>query len=172
MTDNDVIKSLETCMEGNCYNGNCKYFNRNYKIDECMADMLPDLYDLINRKKAEIERLQEANRTINEYNGKLKNLVTERDLEIERLQYANETNIASCGTLHHRLKDIKVESIKRFAYDVIEEIDDAIHSNYNVIEEREKKHNANRYEDGVCLMCDGKISAMLGLKEYIFNTIR
>ena len=58
MTDNDIIKALECCIgdtEGrNCFD--CPL----YEIVDCQPQMYFDVLDLINRQKAEIERLQGA----------------------------------------------------------------------------------------------------------------
>ena len=53
MTDNEIIKRLERCV---------KCGNRNYNTDIIL--------DLINRQKAEIERLKECPKCIYEYDGK------------------------------------------------------------------------------------------------------
>lgn len=63
MTDNEIIKALKCCKKGNTcsncpYNGKCtdEDFNDNY--------LLKDVIDLINRQKAEIERLQKHNSVV------------------------------------------------------------------------------------------------------------
>ena len=47
------------------------------------------------------------------------------------------------------------------------EIIDARNSNFEAIKERETKHNVNRYEDGFCQYCDGKIHALDGIFYFI-----
>ena len=58
MTDTEIIKALETHLsdEGKC--SECAYLEN---IGSCVGIMHKDLYDLINRQKAEIERLQAHN---------------------------------------------------------------------------------------------------------------
>lgn len=58
MSDNEIIEALECCnskKRGNCLN--CQYHN--YSAN-CLDDMMNDVLDLINRQKAEIERLKET----------------------------------------------------------------------------------------------------------------
>ena len=63
MTDNEIIMGLTQCIgvDGSCrvcpYWGKCEYENNDV--------MLKDVCDLINRQKAEIERLQEEVRIAN-----------------------------------------------------------------------------------------------------------
>lgn len=80
MTDNDIIKALECCGCDNYQCDNCPYA---YKTCTVYKDSL----DLINRQKAEIERLRSMNRA---------KLATIHDLQIE-------------------LKIAKSEAIKEFA---------------------------------------------------------
>lgn len=67
---------------------------------------------------------------------------------------------------------IKSEAIKEFAEKVYDEITEAIINNSDVIENRVKKHNANRYEDAICIMCDGKIMALGGIKYFMKNLVK
>ena len=60
MTDNEVVKALECCSKADCDNfcsdicPQCPYKNERY----CAAEISKDALSLINRQKAEIERLQ------------------------------------------------------------------------------------------------------------------
>ena len=67
MTDNEIIKALECCTRGRMIGGkipctDCPYdkFNAEYNI-ACSPRLMKDAFDLINRQKAEIERLQKHN---------------------------------------------------------------------------------------------------------------
>lgn len=107
MTDNEIIKALECCgEEDKCKE--CPYYNKgNFK---CLNyKFFKDLLDLINRQKAEIERLREENeiksqkranifeivnaydkgrfKAVLEFNGKLKLLII--DIPQKDLRYAN-----------------------------------------------------------------------------------
>ncbi len=55
MTDNEIIKALECCKTGDDCKGCPYYANERYTCGEHFNE---DMLDLINRQKAEIERLQ------------------------------------------------------------------------------------------------------------------
>jgi len=57
MTDNEIIKSLSVHRDRFDYN--C--FGCSYRGIKCSFDLAGDAFDLINRQKAEIERLQAEN---------------------------------------------------------------------------------------------------------------
>lgn len=58
MTDNEIIKALEICSRRN--GGLPCEACPAYSISQmCMEDLMSDAFDLINRQKAEIERLQD-----------------------------------------------------------------------------------------------------------------
>ena len=59
LTDNEIIKALEEYLQ-KCQN--IKYGARQKILVD--ADFLKDVLDLINRKNAEIERLQKANKSL------------------------------------------------------------------------------------------------------------
>ena len=54
MKDNDIIKALEYCADG----GQCGDCGYDIKSAKCIAKIMKDSIDLINRQKAEIERLR------------------------------------------------------------------------------------------------------------------
>lgn len=55
MTDNEIIKALECCKNGLC--ANCPRLNTPEHILHCKEQLMCEALDLINRQKAEIERL-------------------------------------------------------------------------------------------------------------------
>ena len=57
MTDNEVIKALECCSTATCISNNCPY-EKIHDIPTCATKLTRDALDLINRQKAEIERLR------------------------------------------------------------------------------------------------------------------
>ena len=58
MTDNEIIKVFEDCIvKQRCDWQACLY----YDFDHCEEDVAKDALSLINRQKAEIERLKELN---------------------------------------------------------------------------------------------------------------
>ena len=58
MTDNEIIKALECCMQGNNCGGCCPYDDEDDTCEECTSKLTRDALSLINRQKTEIERLK------------------------------------------------------------------------------------------------------------------
>ena len=58
MTDNEIIKASECCKNADCQN--CPRWSEEW-CNGMFNDFLSDVLDLINRYKAEIERLQSMN---------------------------------------------------------------------------------------------------------------
>lgn len=60
ITDEEIVKALEICYNTPCCTNDCPYFNKNGR-NFCMEGkaFYKNLEDLINRQKAEIERLTE-----------------------------------------------------------------------------------------------------------------
>ena len=91
MTDNEVIKALEICTSGNLFGcDKCAFVEYKMGHDGCYAEMLPSAIDLINRQKAEIERLS--------------NFVTEERCR----EIANEM-------IPQFVRQARIEAIKEFA---------------------------------------------------------
>lgn len=61
MNDNDIIKALECCLDNDILDTNCKECPLKKQNPECMDIMMKAILDLINRQKAEIERLKKEN---------------------------------------------------------------------------------------------------------------
>lgn len=64
MTDNEIIKAMENCMRNDAARRSCircDYFNYS---NNCLDKLVNDALDLINRQKAEIERLQKENKIL------------------------------------------------------------------------------------------------------------
>lgn len=57
MTDNEIKKALENCLDYSPSCATCKYDADTLTSSECMGALMKDCLDLINRQKAEIERL-------------------------------------------------------------------------------------------------------------------
>ena len=144
MTDEKIIKAITACeIDRDC--SRCPY-NDNETLDtSCFSKLFKDIFDLINCQQAEIEKLQ----------NKVESLA--------EILY---------GTIRIRRNEVRIEAIKEFADKILNEIQDAIISNDEAIKEREEKHNANRYEDNFCSMCDGKISALGGIRYFINNLVK
>ena len=56
-TDEEVIKALECCVQGDSCLGCCPYDDGDYDCAHCTSKLARDALNLINRQKAEIERL-------------------------------------------------------------------------------------------------------------------
>lgn len=111
MTDNEIIKALECCINDDCDNcpdtfGNCEH------------NAMRNALDLINRQKAEIEELQTDGETL------AISLLNARK-EIERLK---DRNVELWGENRVACKKAKSEAIKEFAERLKEKayIDDGV----------------------------------------------
>lgn len=119
--------------------------------------------DRINYLEAKCEELQGI---IVNYNSNLAKQVAENErlkenLNIELENFASEYD-----------SKIKAEAYKELVGLIKDEITDAIISNGTAIKERVEKHNVNRYEDKLCVMCDGKVSALVGIEDFIDNLLK
>ena len=81
MTDNEIIKALEYCTSGDDCSDNCPL--RYSDVPSCFSALSKPMLDLINRQKAEIERLQNA---LFKQEDTMQMIVKERDTEIDRLK--------------------------------------------------------------------------------------
>ena len=97
MTDNEIIKALECCSHRNedlpC--DGCPAYNI---AQMCMEDLMSAALDLINRQKAEIERL--------------KQIIDKQDKEIIKLQ---KRIIFWREDLNYQPEKIKSEALEEFA---------------------------------------------------------
>ena len=146
MTDKEIKKALDSADLFLRNRANSKPAPLNeYDIDELLniANVCNEAFDYINRLEAENERLKE---------------------EVELLH--------SDYTYKLVKNKAKAEVRKEFADKIFEEITEAILSNDKAIQERVERHNANRYEDDLCIMCDGKITALGGIRYFIFNLLK
>lgn len=105
MTDNEIITALGHCSNTRTCPGEheqCPYANK----DECINALCRDTLELINRQKAEIERLTARNFELSEKGEKvciaLKNHIAEDGKKVDE-------RIAEVG------KTIKAEAVKEFA---------------------------------------------------------
>ena len=103
MTDNEIIKALECCINGDGCVG-CPLID-----DEICTDNLRKYpLDLIKRQKAEIDILIRKK-------NKLQDEVAEKDAEIERLTRERDFYKAPSSELARGVEQIKTEAIKEFA---------------------------------------------------------
>lgn len=106
LTDEEIIKRLERCV---------KRGNRNHDTDIVL--------DLINRQKAEIERLKTENKIYIEANRVIGYQRDQRDKEIDELQ-------KQIDGLDVRENKIKAEAYKEFAENAVIRLTDNYHSEY------------------------------------------
>ena len=99
MTDNEIIKALECCAKSSCKN--CP---ENCGSAMCLKNLVIDSLDLINRQKAEIERLEK---------------------ELMKCKLEKEM-------LHQTVSEIQTNTIKEFAERLKRTITNAIDTYYNL----------------------------------------
>ena len=63
MTDNDIIKALELCIENDIFERNCDNCKYSDNHSNCMDNLFADVLKLINRQRTEIEHLRTCNET-------------------------------------------------------------------------------------------------------------
>ena len=110
MTDNEIIKALQCCANGDtdeCQN--CPYVE---KYPYCDGPMERDVLDLINRQQAENERLKEKSTVV---------LLKPRNAQFENLEHF-ETRQISKEMLPAIVRRTKAEAYKEFAEKLHEEL--------------------------------------------------
>lgn len=143
MTDNEIIEALELChtQDGKipCYDCPCW----DDGMQKCEGLNHDDLLGLINRQKAEIERLQK------------------------------ETNLVSIQfqDLQERINDIKAEAYKEFAKKLNTEIKKAYINNLEVFGEHLKNHKDTPDFEFLSTIT-GKENALRGLCNFINNLLK
>lgn len=104
MTDNEIIKALECCACGYCYRDGCPLANDDGyddDISKCTSKLSENALDLVNRQRAEIERLH------SEVKEKTETIVFLKDQAVG-------WSIDFCN-LKAKLDTAKSEAIKEFA---------------------------------------------------------
>jgi uncharacterized protein (UPF0335 family) len=126
LTDNEIIKALECCNKpiGQAECKKCSYFETE---NSCAEKLINDTVDLINRQKAEIERLHEVINGFEEQSHKellkfvdLSEKYTDAKAEIKKLQSKIERLQSEKAKLHKlipkMIKEAKSEAIKEFQH--------------------------------------------------------
>ena len=105
-TDEQIIKAMR-CVIGNGVNcSECEY-QKALPFPSCRRMCAKNALDLINRQKAEKERLEDENYT-------LKNKIEIRDNLIEQLGSDIDVKYNTIYTMREKLKNSKSEAIKEF----------------------------------------------------------
>lgn len=91
MTDNEIIKALECCSHRNG-NLQCELCPAYSIAQMCMEDLMSDAFDLINKQKAEIERLQKHNSVVarKHYDNGIKEFAKKVNELLERYSVIHE----------------------------------------------------------------------------------
>ena len=114
MSDNEIIKALEICATGSC--AGCPANKRNAN---CLTSLTENALDLINRQKAERNRLNNELHGKVEYIHEQRDVIDEKKSEIERLRAKVEKRTnekLELGMFYtQKLKATKSEAIKEFA---------------------------------------------------------
>jgi hypothetical protein len=87
----------------------------------------------------------------------------EKDELIKALKYDRGQYDKGYEDGYHNASEVMRKIFRKIRGEIIE----ARNSNFEVIREREEKHGVNRYEDGFCMYCDGKIHALDGIYYFI-----
>ena len=121
MTANEIIKALEVCVGIHNDCDNCPLLEYSQATDECMTEAMSNALDLINRQKAEIERLQNA---LFKQEDTMQMIIKERDAEIESLKndlakeftcfVGSPHKVESCP-FFDELENERAEAVKEFA---------------------------------------------------------
>lgn len=135
MADNEIIKALECCANNTndsvCYENKCPLFGQ-----KCIDILSKNALDLINRQKAEIERLKTVKKHID--------TVIHRDCEYVSNESYNEAFQKALARLYDNT-NAKSEAIKEFA----EKIDELL-KRYSHLHKRadEARRSTEEYADG------------------------
>lgn len=106
MTENEILNALQLCAQPNSKCTECPYFSHLCADRGCIEENAKDLLDLINRQRAEIERLNSAN--------------AEKFRQWDMLAEKTKQHYAD---LYNEAKNIlKAEAYKEFAKKLKEEI--------------------------------------------------
>ena len=106
MTDNDIIKALKIHADNEADCSGCPIY-RSDTGDTCAYELAQNALDLINRQKAEIERLQQ---NLKEAHIDIK----EKQAEIEKFTHSCD-DCAGCTEWQCDCWNVRIQAIKEFA---------------------------------------------------------
>ena len=108
MTDNEIIKALECCIEDE----DCSHCPSTKEMPYCSNDIMAGALNLIKRQQAEIERLGELLRIKAEGENILNDVIAEQQAELEDLReivFMDRTE-----EIKKKNKELKSEAVKEF----------------------------------------------------------
>lgn len=152
-TDEEIIKALEYCNADRNKCDKC-VFQRECESNPFYSAVAEHALDLINRQKAEIERLKECPKCVYEYDG-------------EVMEYCAQGPCSNFKTV----EQIKAEAYKEFAEKIKQEIKEAYDSNIEVLNEHFEKHRGC-FNDTFVGIIKGKNNALLGLSDFVDNLLK
>ena len=123
LTDEEIVKALDKCFakKGEMSCKDCKVYTGE-GLRDCMSNVAIPALDLINRQKAEIERLKQSNKNIlfvNEYTMKQNAEIQKQVDELkERLQFAEEVWEEDCDD---DLENFYEQVVKGTAKEILDE---------------------------------------------------
>ncbi len=121
MNDAEIIKALECCSKPYCNNNNCPLHRNTINTKDCITQLSTNALDLINRQKAEVERLKSILLCFMDEVDKWEN---KHCLDISELPL-----IPIKGETEKIKKQIKAEAIKEFAERLKEELNNVARVN-------------------------------------------
>ena len=115
LTDNEIVKALECCKSDTALCNECPYD----KIGECIEKLCADSIDLINRQKAEIDRISRLFLDALTTNVIRADIISEQKAENERLKEEVKEHIKK-GVAKRKYDRalIKAKAYQDFAYDL------------------------------------------------------
>lgn len=139
-TDEEIIKALEDYIKENEF----EYFHSNMMGE---YPLIRKSLDIINRQKAEIDRLR------------------------TKIETRTQEKLALGRIYTQKLKTAKAEAYKEFAEKIKREIKEAYDSNIEVLNEHFEKHRGC-FNDTFVGIIEGKNNALLGLSDFIDNLLK
>ena len=129
MTDNEIIKALECCnRNGSCFQ--CPYDRASFEHEpDCASVMTADALDLINRQKAEIERLKDLNNV-------LEIDIINANMNLEHIQTENEKHRNIFDRVFKEVQEAKslyVKDISRAKAEAVKEFAEIVKANQRML---------------------------------------
>lgn len=110
MTDNEIIKALECCSNAAYHCEECPFYVRK---EDCEVELPEEALDIINRQKAEIERLEKELKAMRGAANSYKS-------ELKKLNDYNLNLITANTALSNEILEIRTEATKEFAKALID----------------------------------------------------
>lgn len=127
MTDSENIKAFECCEANGGQSpqcDDCPYHYTDEKNDPCYIEVRREIFEILNRQQAEIERFKKIETTVNGFWEDIQKLAMFKDKEIptleELLEYMDNLKIEVIKEVAERLKEkadwCYMGNIKKLSY--------------------------------------------------------